>query len=107
MAATLDDAIIDIEKTQQAFKDNLRRLASLRDDLYRITDGHDFIAHLQRVEVHLHPLLAATARGFEFWENYNGHQDFKDGTIFGTSVVIDETVKFYEIRILAGDDYIV
>lgn len=106
MAATLDDAIIDIEKTQKTFTDNLRRLASLRDDLYRITDGHDFIAKLNRVEVHLHPALAATARGYEFWENYSGHQDFKDGTIFGTSVVIDPNVKFYEIRILAGDEYV-
>lgn len=106
MAATLDDAIIDIEKTQKVFTDNLRRLASLRDDLYRITDGHDFIAKLNRVEVHLHPSLAATARGYEFWENYTGYQDYKDGTIFGTSVVIDDTVKFYEIRILAGDEYV-
>lgn len=105
--ALLDDAIIDIEKSQKLFTDNLRRLASLRDDLYRITSGHDFIAHLQRVEVHLHPLMAATARGYEFYETYNGHQEFKDATIFGTNVVIDENVKFYEIRILAGDDYIV
>lgn len=104
--ALLDDAIIDMEKTQKAFKDNLRRLAALRDDLYKITDGHDFISKLERIEVHLHPEMAATARGFEFWENYKGHQKFKEATIFGAWVVVDPDVNFYEIRILAGDEYI-
>lgn len=106
MAKTLDDAIIDIEQTQTIFKENLRKLASLRDDLYRLTSGHDFISKLNRIRVHLSPALAATARGYEFWENYNGHEEFKDGTIFGTHVMIDKTVTFYEIRILAGDEYV-
>lgn len=100
----LDDAINNIGKTQKTIVKNLKRLASLRDDLYRITCGHDFISRLERVEVHISPDMAATAKGFTFWQEGKRNNAVKE-TIFGSWVVIDPTVKFYDIRILAGDDY--